>query len=329
VKRREFIALLGGAAAARPLTAWAQKGERLRRIGVLFAISESDPEAKIRTSAIEQGLERLGWSVGRNIQIDYRWAGNEADRLRRYASELMALKPDVGLAAATTPLVALKKEAGSTPIVFVQVYDPVGGGFVASLARPGGNVTGFATFEYGLAAKWLELLRQLAPRTTRVAVVYDAISPSSPALFREVEATAAPLGIAISNYPVRNSGEIERALQGFARQPDGGLIVISGPTTAAHREVLTVLAAQHRLPSVYSYRYFVTSGGLASYGIDNHDLYTRATSYIDRILKGDKAGDLPVQQATKFELVINLKTAKALGLEIPLSLLARTDEVIE
>jgi len=327
MKRRAFITLLGGAIAA-PLAAHAQQA-RMRRIGVLLATAEHDRESQARLGILQQALKPLGWNAGENVQIDARWADGDAGRLQIQAGNLAASKPDVIVTSGTTPTRALKRENTSIPVVFVQVIDPVGAGFVASLARPGGNVTGFASYESGLAAKWLELLKQIAPNVTRVAMVRDAVSGAAAELLREMQAVAQPLSMRVTPMAVRDVAEAERAVGDFAREPNGGLIVVGSPFTVAHRDLIIRLAAQHRLPSIYPFSYMAQDGGLASYGIDNHDMYRRAASYVDRILKGEKPGDLPVQQATKFELVINLKTAKTLGIAIPQSVLLRADEVIE
>jgi putative ABC transport system substrate-binding protein len=327
--RREFIRLLGGAAAAWPLAARAQQGAHMRRIGVLMNLGESDPEGQARIAAFREGLGKLGWTEGRELQIEYRWFAGDPDRARAYAAELVKIKPDVIFAGTTPSLAALQPETRSVPIVFAQIGDPVGAGFVASLARPGGNITGFANFEYAIGAKWLELLKQIAPQVTRVAIIYDPTNSEAKDYLPVIETAARSFGVQVSISVVRNAAEIERAIEEFAREPNGGLIPLPSPLMAVRRDLIISLAKRHRLPNVYAYRYYPISGGLASYGIDNIDLYRRAASYVDRILKGEKPGDLPVQQPTKFELVINLKTAKALGLDPPISLLARTDEVIE
>ena len=327
MRRREFLGLAGTALAASPIAVRAQQ-EPTRRIGVLSAIAQDDPETKSRVAAFEGALGGLGWTVGRNLRIDYRWADGDAARLRPLAAELVRSSPDAILAMATTSLMALHRETRSIPIVFAQVPDPVSTGAVANLARPGGNVTGFAQYEYDAGIKWLELLREMAPRVVRVAILYDPGNPSS-ARYLPVIAAGASAGVKVTDLPSRNSNEIKQGLDSLVREPNAGLIVLPGPLTGSHRDLIISLAAQHRLPAVYAYRFFVTSGGLASYGVDNIDMYRRAASYVDRILKGEKPADLPVQAATKFELVINLKTAKALGLDPPITLLARTDEVIE
>jgi putative ABC transport system substrate-binding protein len=328
MRRREFITLLGGAAAIWPLAAGAQQPDRVRRIGVLIALAESDPEAQTRAAAFRDGLQKLGWTEGHNIRIDYRWAA-DADHLQTYAAELVGLTPDVILGGSSATLAALKRATGTIPIVFAQVADPVRQGFVASLARPGGNITGFATTEAAIGIKWLELLKELAPRVTRVAVIYNPANPNWAVYVREIEAKAPSFGVQLSAVRVHNTEEIERAVDALAREPNGGLIVVASPFTGVHRDLIIALAARHHLPAVYQFRFFAMSGGLASYGIDNIDLYRRTASYVDLILRGANPSDLPVQFPAKFELVINLKTAKALGLDPPVTLLARTDEVIE
>ena len=330
MKRREFITLLGGAAAAWPLAARAQQPERMRRIGVLMASAADDPESQARIAAFLQGLAQLGWTDGRNVRIDTRWATTNADDLRRHAAELAALAPDVIVAATGTATVAPLLQATRTvPIVFVIVIDPVGAGFVASLARPGGNATGFLMFEYGLSGKWLELLKQIAPGVTRAAVLRDPAIASGIGQFAAVQAVAPSLGVELSPVDVRDAPEIERAVTAFARSGNGGLIVTASAVATRHRDLIVTLAARHRLPAVYAARHYVAAGGLISYGPDLIDQYRRAAGYVDRILKGEKPADLPVQAPTKYELVINLKTAKALGLDVPPTLLARADEVIE
>jgi putative ABC transport system substrate-binding protein len=328
MKRREFIAMLGGAAAV-PLAARAQQAERVRRIGVLMNLAADDPESRARNAAFLQGLHQLGWSDGRNLRIDYRWAAGDADRYRTYAAELIALAPDVILAAGGNTVQPLQQATRTVPIVFVQVIDPVGRGLVASLARPGRNATGFTSFEYGLSGKWLELLKQIAPRVTRAAVLRNPTTPAGAGQLGAIQAVAPSFGVELSQVDTRDAGEIERAVATFARGSNGSLIVVVDAFAAVHRELIITLAARHRLPAVYPYRYYVTSGGLISYGPDNIDQYRRAAGYVDRILKGEKPADLPVQAPTKYELVINLKTAKALGLDVPPAMLARADEVIE
>jgi putative ABC transport system substrate-binding protein len=327
VKRRQFIKLVGGAAAGWPLAARAQQADRVRRIGVLMNLAADDPEGQRRVTAFVQGLQEWGWSVGRNAQIDYRWGASDGDRIRRYATELVALAPDIILAAGSPAVGPLLQATRSVPIVFALVADPVGSGYVASLARPGGNVTGFAASEFGISAKWLELLKQIAPRVTRVAVVRDPTIASGSGQFGAIQAVAPSFGVEVRPVDARDAQEIERAVTAFAPEPNGGLINVAG--AIVHRELVIKLAARHRLPAVYAFRYYVTGGGLISYGPDTVDPYRRAAGYVDRILKGEKPADLPVQAPTKYELVINLKTAKALGLTVPPTLLARADEVIE
>jgi putative tryptophan/tyrosine transport system substrate-binding protein len=331
LQRRQFITVLGGVAAASTFSHAAVRAQQTgaRRIGVLSGLTERDAEGQARLAAFQQGLEKTGWKIGDNVRIDYRWAGGSVEHLRAHAAELVASKPDVILAAASSALPPLQRETRTIPIVFAQVADPVALGFVASLARPGGNITGFAAPEHGLAVKWLELLKQIAPGIARVAVVHQPALPQTAEYLREIETGASSLNVQVSTAAVRERGEIEPAIARFAREPKGGLIMLPAPVIGTNRDVIIGLAAQHRLPAVYPFRFFVAAGGLASYGIDNHDLYRRAATYVDRILKGEKPADLPVQQADKFELVINLRTAKALGLDPPMSLLARTDEVIE
>jgi putative ABC transport system substrate-binding protein len=328
MRRRQFITLLAGAATW-PLVAGAQQPGRTRLIGVLSGLAEGDSEGQARIAEFQNGLQRLGWKDGGNVRIEYRWAGGDTARLRGYAAELVGLKPDVILAAAGSALAPLRRNTSTIPIVFAQVADPLGAGIVASLARPGGNVTGFATAEYGLAVKWLELLKQIAPSITRVAVIHQPGLPQTAGLLQEIEAGALALDVELSTVAVRNYGEAEQGIATFARKPNGGLIIPPSPLIATHRDRIIAFASQQRLPVVYPYRFFVTSGGLASYGIDNHDLYRRAASYVDRILKGERPGDLPVQLPTKYELVINLKAAKALGLEVPIALLSRADELVD
>lgn len=331
-RRRGFIVLAGGAAillAIPPLTARAQQTDRVRRIGVLMNLAEDDPETKIRLAAFLQGLQEAGWTIGRNVRLDYRWGVGDPDRHRANAAELVALAPDVILAHGSPILRPLKRATRTVPIVFVSVADPVGGGFVASLARPGGNATGLALFEYGLAVKWLEQLKQIAPRVTRVAVLRDPDQASGGGQLGAIQAVAPALGVELSPIDVRDAGEIERAITAFARQPNGGLIVTAAALAQINRKLIIALAARHRLPAIYPYRYFVREGGLTSYGPDTIDQYRRAAGYVDRILKGEKPADIPVQAPTKFELALNLMTAKALGLAIPESVLLQATEVIE
>jgi putative ABC transport system substrate-binding protein len=327
MRRREFITLLGGAAAGWPLAAGAQ--ERTRRIGVLSALAADDPESMGRIAAFLQGLQELGWSVGRNVRIDYRWGASDADRARRSAAELVALVPDVILANGGSIMAPLQQVTRTVPIVFAAVADPVGSGFVASLARPGGNATGFANFEYGISGKWLELLKQLTPAVKRVAVLRDPTVASGSGQLGAIQAVAPGLGVELSPVNLRDVDEIERDVAEFAGKPNSGMIVTAGGAGIRHRDVIVPLAARHRLPAVYANRFFVTGGGLISYGTHLPDQFRQAAGYVDRMLKGDKPADLPVQAPTKFELAINLKTAKALGLEVPPTVLARADEVIE
>jgi putative tryptophan/tyrosine transport system substrate-binding protein len=329
--RREFITLVGGAAAttpAWPVAASAQQSERMRRIGVLMNLAADDSLGQARQTAFVQGLQELGWIDGRNVRIDIRWGAGDADRFRRYAAELVALAPDVMLAASGATMPALMQATRTVPIVFVLVPDPVGSGFVASLARPGGNATGFTQYEFGLSGKWLEVLKEIAPRVTRAAILRDPADPAGIGQFGAIQTAAPSFGIEVRPVDVRDPVEIERGITAFATA-NGGLIVTGSAPAAVHRNLIITLAAQYLLPAVYSYRYFPASGGLISYGPDTIDPYRRAAGYVDRILKGEKPADLPVQAPTKYELVINLKTAKALGLEVPPTLLARADEVIE
>jgi putative ABC transport system substrate-binding protein len=328
VKRRKFITLLGGAAAW-PLTARAQQPDRMRRIGVLLSTAADDAEGQARIAAFLQGLQERSWAVGRNVRIDTRWAAGDADRIRRYAAELVALAPDVILATGGSVAGPLLQVTRTVPVVFTLTPDPVGAGFVDSLARPGGNATGFTSIEYGMSGKWLELLREIAPRVTRAAVLRDPTIPQGIGQFAVLQSVAPSLGMELSPVSVRDASEIERAVTAFAHSSNGGLIVPGSALALLHRELIITLAARHRLPAVYFQRYMVTGGGLISYGADSIDPHRRAAGYVDRILKGEKPAELPVQNPTKYELVINLKTAKALGLEIPQTVLARADEVIE
>lgn len=327
MRRREFVWLLGGMAAW-PLAVRAQQSDRLRQIGALFSQVEGDPEGRARAEAFRRGLKDLGWIEGRNLHVEYRWAGGGLDRQRPLAAELVKRQPEAVFASATSALVALREATNTVPIVFAQVTDPVGAGFVQSLGRPGGNVTGLTQHEFGIGVKWLELLKQLAPRVSRVAVLHDQ-NPARLGYLRAMGPAASSMGLAVVPAFIRDRNDITSGIKAFVSQPNGGLIVLPGPVGSTNRDLIIALAERHRLPAVYAFRYHVVSGGLASYGIDNIDLFRRAAWYVDRILKGDKPGELPVQHPTKFQLVINLKTAKALGLDPPLSLLARTDEVIE
>jgi putative ABC transport system substrate-binding protein len=327
MRRREFIGLLGGAAAAWPLAAHAQQTERVRRIGVLLPATANDPEYQAWFGAFLQALAQLGWTIGRNVRIDARWATANPE-IRRHAAELAALAPDVILAHGASTVRELLQVTRAVPIVFPVVSDPVAAGYVESMARPGGNATGFTSFDWDVCAKWLELLKQTAPSVTRVAVLRDT-QGSGPSQFAVIQAAAPSLRVQVSPVNMREGSEIERAVTAFARSPDGGLIVTAGPAATRDRDLIVKLAARHRLPAVYYERLFVAGGGLISYGPDFVDQYRRAASYVDRILKGEKPADLPVQAPTKYELVINLKTAKALGLTVPPSLLATASEVIE
>jgi len=326
--RRKFIALIGGAAAW-PLAARAQQGEPMRRIGALMSTAADDPEGQARIAAFQQGLQQFGWTIGRNVRIDSRWPVGDSGRTRRYAAELVALAPDVILATGSAAAAPLLQATRTVPVVFVIVPDPVGAGFVNSLARPGGNATGFIQFEYGISGKWLELLKQIAPGVTRAAILRDPAISAGIGQFGAIQAVAPSLGVEASPINVRAADEIERAVADFARAPNGGLIITGSALAIFHRHLIIALAAKHRLPAVYFQRTLVADGGLISYGADVLDQYRRAASYVARILKGEKPADLPVQTPTKYELVINLKTAKALSLEIPSSVLARADEVIE
>jgi putative ABC transport system substrate-binding protein len=325
--RREFITLLGGAAATWPLAAHAQQG--VRRIGIMMNLAADDPEGQARVAAFLQGLQETGWAVGRNAQIDIRWGMGDPERIRKNVTELIALTPDAIYATTFPTVVALQQATRTVPIVFAGLFDPVGAGLVTSLARPGGNTTGFASFEYGLSVKWLELLKQVAPRVTRVAVLRDSLTPVGIGQLAAIQGVAPSFGVELTPIVVRDAAEIEPAVAAFARSPDDGLIVTIGTLTDAHRDIIGEIAARHRLPAVYPFPFFVRSGGLISYGTDITDSYRRAASYVDRILKGEKPADLPVQQPTKIQLAINVKAAKTLGLEIPSALLARADEVIE
>ena len=327
--RREFITLLGGAAATWPLAARAQQGGRMRRVGVLQNLASDDPAEQARLMAFGQGLQELGWTIGQNVRIENRWSAGDPDRIRRNTEEMVALAPDVILASGNAGVAPLLQATRTVPVVFVIVPDPVGAGFVDSLARPGGNATGFIAYEYGLSGKWLEVLKEIAPGVTRAAVIRDPALASGPGQFAAIQSIAPSLGVEVSPVNVRDAGEIERAITAFAHSPNGGLIVTGSALVGIHRHLIIALAARHKLPAVYVERTYVAAGGLISYGSDFLDQYRRAASYVDRILKGEKPADLPVQAPTKYELVINLKTAKALGLDLPASVLARADEVIE
>jgi putative ABC transport system substrate-binding protein len=330
MRRRDFITLTGGAAVAWPLAAHAQQPDGMRRIGVLMAATADDPEYQPRIRAFQQGLAALGWIDGRNVRVDTRWAGTNADDVRKHAVELAALAPDAIVGGSGTTTVAPLLQATRTvPIVFVVVIDPVGAGFVSSLARPGGNATGFLMFEYGQSGKWLEVLKQIAPGVKRVAVLRDPTIASGIGQLGAIQSAAPSLGMEAIPINVRDVGEIERNIAALAHSSNGGVVITASPEASRHRDLIATLAARHRLPAVYPYRSFVTNGGLISYGPDMVDQYRSAAGYVDRILKGEKPADLPVQAPTKYELVLNLKTAKALGIDVPPMLLARADEVIE
>src|SRR5262245_11389416 len=329
MRRREFITFLGGAAAAWPLAAREQQIERMRRIGMLMSGAIDDSQSPLRIEAFLGGLRRLGWTEGRNLRIDVRWAAGDSQRIRNYAAELIALAPDVVLATGGSTVGPLQRVTRTVPIVFVLVPDPVGAGFVASLARPSGNTTGFANFEYGISAKWLELLKQIAPDVTRVAVLRDQSTPDGIGQFAAMQGVAPAFGAELSPVDVRFPGELDRALGAFAGGSNSGVVVTSSALAILHREVITASAARHKLPAVYPFSLFVTGGGLICYGPNMFEQYRQAATYVDRILKGEKPGDLPVQAPTKYEMVLNLKTAKALGLQVPDVVRLRADEVIE
>jgi putative ABC transport system substrate-binding protein len=329
IRRREFITLLGGVAAAWPIAGRAQPSERIRRIGVLAALPEDDSEIQAQLAAFRQELDRLGWSQGRNAYIDSRFAHANVDQVQALAKELVALQPDVILAHTTPVVAALRRESRAVPIVFVYVSDPVASGFVASLSRPGGNTTGLLLYEASITGKWLAMLKEIAPRIARATLVGDPNTPTYDYFMRTAEAVAPSLAIELVPSPVQTTADIERAIESFARAPDGGLFLPPNNTTFLHRDRIIALAARHRLPAVYAFRICVTAGGLMSYGIDGIDIYRQAASYVDRILRGAKAADLPVQAPIKYETAINIKTAKVLGLDVPPTLLANADEVIE
>ena len=329
MRRRDFIARLSGAAAAWPLAARAQQSGRARRVGVLMAITEDDPQSKARLAALAQGLQQLGWIIGQNVQVDYRWGGGNIGNLRKFAAELIALEPDVILAHSSTAVEPLLEGSRTIPIVFTTVSDPVGAGYVENLARPGGNATGFINFEYAIGGKWLELLKEIEPRVKRAAVFRDSAIAAGPGQFGAIQSVASSFGVELSAYGVRDGAEIERAIAAFARAPEGGLIVTASALAAVHRDLIIELAARNKLPAIYYERNYVAAGGLISYGPNFVDQFRQAASYVDRILRGDKPANLPVQTPTRYELAINLKTAKALGITMPPSLMARADEVIE
>ncbi|MGC1791506.1 MAG: ABC transporter substrate-binding protein [Pseudolabrys sp.] len=328
MRRREFLGVLAGAVAVLPRVARAQQGERVRRVGVLMPFTANDPEAQARNALFEQSLRELGWMVGRDLQIDYRWPGGEAASIRRDATELVALAPDVIMTVGSLTMGPMQQATQTIPIVFVNLADPVGAGFVQSLARPGGNATGFTNYEYSMSGKWVELLKQIAPNVKRVAILRDPTSAAGIGQFSAIQSAAQSLGVNLTPVSVRDAGEIERGVAAFARSDNGGLIVTSGGT-AFRRDLIIGLASRHKLPAVYPFRYYAKDGGLITYGPDPSDSVRHAAAYVDRILKGEKPADMPVQAPTTYELVINLKTAKALGLTVPPSLLARADKIIE
>ena len=329
MRRREFIKVIAGSGVAWPLSARAQQGERMRRIGVLVARAAADAETTEDVGAFAQGLAELGWTIGRNVRIEYRYAANDPETIRKYAREMVALAPDVVLASGTPSVAALQQSSRSIPIVFTTVTDPVGAGFVDSLAKPGGNITGFMLSEYSMNAKLLELLKQIDPGVRRVAVLRDSLNPAGMAQYGAIQAVASSVGVEVSPINVRDAGELDRAVAAFARSANGGLVVTGSASATTHRGLIIALAAQHKLPTVYASRFSVTLGGLISYGPNRVDQFRRAAGYVDRILKGAKPADLPVQAPTNYELIINLKTAKALGLTVPQTLLASANEVIE
>ena len=329
MRRREFITFLGGAAVAWPLAAQAQQANRMRRIGFLTSSAESDPEAQLWITAFRKGLEEFGWTDGHNVRIEYRFGGGDVTPMLRLAKELLALQPDVILASTGPAATAVRQQTLSIPIVFVQVPDPVAAGYVTNLARPEGNITGFTHFEFSIGGRWLQVIRDCAPGVNRVAIVFDPANPSWAAYLRTIEAAAPAFSMRLVPVAIRDAAEIEANITEFAREPNGALVVLPSPQTIVHRQIIIAVAAQHRLPAIYPYRFFVTDGGLMSYGVNLPDLYKQAASYVDRLLKGAKPADLPVQAPTKFELVLNLKTAKALGLTVPQPLLTRADEIIE
>jgi putative ABC transport system substrate-binding protein len=331
MRRRDFVRAIVGLATAWPLTLRAQQSKptAMRRVAALMPYSANDPQAQIRNAAFLQALQQLGWTVGQNVQIDYRWSAGSEDDTRKYAAELVALAPDVIFTSGAAAIEPLRRATRTVPIVFVLVPDPVGAGFISSLARPGGNVTGFTPFDYSIAAKWLALLKEIAPNTTRAAVLRDPAITAGIGQWATIQSVSSPVGIEVGPISLVNAAEMDTAVTEFARSPNGGLIATGSALTVARRDLIIALAARYRLPAVYYDRHFVTTGGLISYGSNTAEQFRLAASYVDRILKGEKPADLPVQAATKYELVINLKTAKALGLDVPSSLLARADEVIE
>jgi putative ABC transport system substrate-binding protein len=329
LKRRDFITLVGGAAAAWPLAASAQQADRVRRVGIFMDLSEQDAEGQTRVAAFRKGLQDLGWTEGRNVKFDTRWTAGDPARMRRYAAELVGLAPEVIMNGGLPTLVAMQQETRTIPVVFAQVLDPVGAGFVESLARPGGNITGFVSFEYSMAGKWLETLKLIAPNIVRIAAIRDLASPSEMGMLGAIQAVMPAFAMPFIAVGGRDAAEFERAIEEFSREPNGGLIILPSPNTLVHRRAIMALAARRRLPAIYPYGFFAREGGLLSYGIVPSDNFRRAAAYVDRILKGANPGELPVQVPTKFELVINLKTAKELGLTGPQTLLSTADEVIE
>jgi putative ABC transport system substrate-binding protein len=329
IRRREFITLLGSAVAAWPLAARAQHSDGMRRIAVLSPFAENDPDTLANEIAFRQALEKLGWTHGRRVHIDYRWGGANAERIRAHITELMGLKPEVFVVSTALVLEPLRQQTRSIPIVFTQVTDPVGSGFVANLARPGGNITGFTPAEFSIHGKALEVLKEIAPHITHVAVILNPDQAPQMGMWRAIEAVAPSLGVQLTAAGVRDPAALEPAITAFAREPNGGLIELPSPVTQLNRKLIITLAARHRLPAIYSFRHFVKDGGLISYGVDLADQYRQAAAYVDRILRGENPAELPVQQPTKFELLINLKTAQALGLDVPWFLQQRADDVIE
>ncbi|MGA7209570.1 MAG: ABC transporter substrate-binding protein [Pseudolabrys sp.] len=328
MRRREFLGVLAGAVAVLPRVARAQQGKRVRRVGVLMPFTANDPEAQARNALFEQSLRELGWMVGRDLQIDYRWPGGEAASIRRDAAELVALAPDVIMTVGSLTMGPMQQATQTIPIVFVNLADPVGAGFVQSLARPGGNATGFTNYEYSMSGKWVELLKQIAPNVKRVAILRDPTSAAGIGQFSAIQSAAQSLGVNLTPVSVRDAGEIERGVTEFARSDNGGLIVTSGGT-AFRRDLIIGLASRHKLPAVYPFRYYAKDGGLITYGPDPRDSVRHAAAYVDRILKGEKPADMPVQAPTKYELIINLKTAQALGLTVSPTLISRADQVVE
>ncbi len=328
MKRREFVMLLGGAAAAWPLAGHAQLAP-LRRVGIFMDLSEQDPEGQARVAAFRKGLHDLGWIEGRNVRFDTRWTGGDPARMRRLAAEIVGLAPEVIMNGGLPTLVAMQQETRTIPIVFAQVLDPVGAGFVESLPRPGGNITGFVSFEYTMAGKWLETLKLMAPHIVRIAAIRDLASPSEMGMLGAIQAVIPAFAMPFIAVGGRDAADFERGIEQFARESNGGLIILPSPNTLVHRRAIMAMAARHRLPAIYPYGFFAREGGVLSYGIVPADNFRRAAAYVDRILKGANPGELPVQVPTKFELVLNLKTAKTLGLEIPPRLLATADELIE